>query len=639
MVAMRAETHGHVPGHPSCQRQPGLVVAITRRHPEGYSFIHVHDMIRILEGLEMAHMPMMPQRIPDSGLCPLPCRIHKLARCAALVTDLLILPLFQHGVGGCQRQEIKRALPSYYTRGHRSRRLIFVGGLSSPRGVSIIQKTLVRTSWHTPPMSIAEHRHLTPVASQEFGVSLERVNWLGNSVNLIYLPASMIVPLGFSRLGLLHHWFNWTVDICVDSLCWDHKKPFPRWQICSAANRTGFSQPWFQILGPKYSETWFDLRGRTTSTMIISIANPVGAALSQLIAPAFSTVRESVLILAIITSAAAPTAILIASKPPTPPTYAGSHPSPPAAQIFRAFIGKARQGDAFMSFRERIDMAIVTLLFGSFVAAFSAFSILINQIFAPYGYSSDAAGIMGGVLILAGIVGAVILSPIFDRYLTHHLALASKVLVPLLAASYIALIWDVRVNNYAGLYVVMVVIGVASFTLLPIALEIGCEVTRSAETSSAALWFTGNLLSVVFVLSMNALKDDSPDANPPSNMFKSLIFQACFVAVVAVSVFGLKGQQTRRELDVQKQQARQEGEPHGKIGVPPRGLDSRCLRITSELATWNSRFRFAIYWHIKMDWEEPSTTECRELLKAIASEPKSGAFQRLPFEELIHPAY
>ncbi|CAE6494797.1 unnamed protein product [Rhizoctonia solani] len=342
----------------------------------------------------------------------------------------------------------------------------------------------------------------------------------------------------------------------MDSLCRNHSKPFSRWEIF-----TGFAQPWFQILGPKYSETWFGLRGRTTATMIIAIANPIGAALSQLIAPAFSTVRESVLILAIITSVAAPTAVLIASKPPIPPTYAGSHPSPPAVQIFRACIGKARQGEASMSFRERLDMAIVTLLFGAFVGAFSAFSILINQIFAPYGYSSDEAGIMGGVLILAGIVGAAILSPIFDRYLTHHLALAAKILVPLLAASYVALIWDVRANNFSGLYVVMVVIGVASFTLLPVALEISCEVTRSAETSSAVLWFAGNLLSVVIVLSMDALKDDSPDANPPSNMFKSLIFQGCFVAVIAISVFGLKGQQTRRELDIQKQQERHEGRP------------------------------------------------------------------------------
>ncbi|KAH7339686.1 major facilitator superfamily domain-containing protein [Rhizoctonia solani] len=403
--------------------------------------------------------------------------------------------------------------------------------------------------------------------SQEFGVSLERVNWLGNSVNLIYLPVSMVVPLGFSRWGLRISCVIGSLSLLISA--WiryagatPSLSPSGRYALLLIGQIfTGFAQPWFQILGPKYSETWFDLRGRTTATMVIAIANPIGAALSQLIAPAFSSVRTSVLILAIVTSVAAPTAIFIASKPPIPPTYAGSHPSPPAIQIFRAFIGKSRQGETFMSLRERLDMTIVTLLFGAFVGAFSAFSILINQIFAPYGYSSDAAGIMGGVLILAGIVGAAILSPVFDRYLTHHLALAAKILVPLLAASYIALIWDVRANNYAGLYVVMVVIGVASFTLLPIALEIGCEVTRSAETSSAVLWFTGNLLSVVFVLSMDALKDDSPDANPPSNMFKSLIFQGCFVAIIAISVFGLKGEQTRRELDVQKQEGRHQGEP------------------------------------------------------------------------------
>jgi hypothetical protein len=64
-----------------------------------------------------------------------------------------------------------------------------------------------------------------------------------------------------------------------------------------------------------------------------------------------------------------------------PTAFAGSQPSPPAAEVFRAFIGKARPGEAGMSQRERTDMAIVTILFGVLVAAFDAFSILINQIF------------------------------------------------------------------------------------------------------------------------------------------------------------------------------------------------------------------------------------------------------------------
>ncbi|KAG8770879.1 hypothetical protein FRC12_004008 [Ceratobasidium sp. 428] len=395
------------------------------------------------------------------------------------------------------------------------------------------------------------------VASNEFEVSLQKVNWLGNSVNLVYLPVSILVPLGCSRWGLRISCAIGSLSLLISA--WVRYagtakglSPEGKYALLLIGQVfTGFAQPWFQILGPKYSEVWFDLRGRTTATMIIAIANPIGAALSQLIAPAFSTVRDSVLVLGIVTTVAVPTVLLIYPLPPTPPTFAGSHPSPPAAQVFRAFIGNARPGEAVMSRRERLDMAINTLIFGVLVAAFDAFSILINQIFAPYGYSSDASGIFGGVLILAGIVGAAVMSPIFDRYLTHHLALAAKILVPILAGSYVGLIWDVRANNDAGIYVLMVVIGISSFTLLPVALEIGCEVTRSAETSSAVLWFAGNLLSVVFVLSMDALRDDSPTANPPSNMQKSLIFQACFVAAAAVSVLALKGQQSRREMDVQ----------------------------------------------------------------------------------------
>ena len=73
------------------------------------------------------------------------------------------------------------------------------------------------------------------------------------------------------------------------------------------------SQPVYQILAPKYSERWFDLKGRTTATMIISIgmksflvkrnlpqltrprsANPIGGALGQLLSPIFSDTRKSV---------------------------------------------------------------------------------------------------------------------------------------------------------------------------------------------------------------------------------------------------------------------------------------------------------------------------------------------------------
>ncbi|KAI6037950.1 hypothetical protein EDC04DRAFT_2066621 [Pisolithus marmoratus] len=54
------------------------------------------------------------------------------------------------------------------------------------------------------------------------------------------------------------------------------------------------SRPVFQVLAPMFSERWFDLRSRTTATMAIAIAGPVGSALSQFLSPLVSTVRQSV---------------------------------------------------------------------------------------------------------------------------------------------------------------------------------------------------------------------------------------------------------------------------------------------------------------------------------------------------------
>ena len=46
----------------------------------------------------------------------------------------------------------------------------------------------------------------------------------------------------------------------------------------------------------------------------------------------------------------------------------------------------------------------------------------------------------------------------------------------------------------------MAIIGAASLTLLPVALELAVELTRNANASSAMLWASSNLIGVIFVL-------------------------------------------------------------------------------------------------------------------------------------------
>lgn len=148
------------------------------------------------------------------------------------------------------------------------------------------------------------------------------------------------------------------------------------------------------------------------------------------------------------------------------------------------------------------------LLIIAFSQRVDAFAVLSNQILEPYGYSEDTAGFMvspftlppsiidylistrvkGAALLLSGILAAFATSPIFDRILTHHLGVAAQVFTPFVAAGWLSLIWAVRENNVVALYALFIIIGVFSVAMLPVGLELGCELTRNADASSAILW-------------------------------------------------------------------------------------------------------------------------------------------------------
>ncbi|PFH46175.1 hypothetical protein AMATHDRAFT_77780 [Amanita thiersii Skay4041] len=394
--------------------------------------------------------------------------------------------------------------------------------------------------------------------SKELDITLDQVNWLGNIIACVYLPTTLLIPPVVSKYGISRCCQIGAVALILSA--WIRYAGTSRTLSGSGAYAlliigqlfAAIAQPIYQVLGPKYSETWFDLRGRTTATMIIAISNPIGGALGQLVSPLVGDTRKSILVLGILSTAVTPLVFLVSNAPPTPPTYAGSKPSPPLQSLLLAMIGKENMtSDAYMSPRSRVDFAIVMLLFGVLVAATNTFAILSAQILEPVGYSEDISGLMGACLLLTGIVAAIVTAPIFDRIFTHHLAITSKILVPILGGTWLSLIWAVKPNNMAGLFVIMTILGVCSITMLPIGLELGCDLTRNADGSSAILWFMGNLFGIMFVLVESALRA-GPDAQPPLNMRRALIFNGTFVAVTASLVIFVRGKQERKQLDEDK---------------------------------------------------------------------------------------
>jgi len=285
--------------------------------------------------------------------------------------------------------------------------------------------------------------------------------------------------------------------------------------------------------------------------MIIAISNPFGGALGQLLSPLVGSTRQSILVLGLMSTVVTPFVFLIGKAPPVPPTYAASKESLSLISLCRSMLGMKVEPEAYMSFRERFDFLIIFLVFSCLSANTNTFAILSAQILQPVGYSADLSGFLSACMLLSGMAMAIITAPIVDRYLTYQLARLSKVLVPIVAVGWLSLIWAVRPDNTAALFIIMAVMGICTITMLPISLELACELTRNADGSSALLWFGGNVFGIAFVLGAGALRA-GPDAHPPLNLLKALIFLGVFAMAICSLIFLLRGEQKRKMMDEEK---------------------------------------------------------------------------------------
>ena len=107
-------------------------------------------------------------------------------------------------------------------------------------------------------------------------------------------------------------------------------------------------------------------------------------------------------------------------------------------------------------------------------------------------------------------------------------------------------------------YVICAVLGAASFTLVPVALEWLAEVTWPVgpEVGSVLCWAGGQALGGIFIVVSGALQDNV--GKPRGNLQKALIFEAVVaiaVAPAALSLGRLGGPVKNRRLEADRMSA------------------------------------------------------------------------------------
>jgi len=157
---------------------------------------------------------------------------------------------------------------------------------------------------------------------------------------------------------------------------------------------------------------------------------------------------------------------------------------------------------------------------------FNSVSTWIEDIIRPRGFTISQAGMLGGLMLIGGIIGAVIISLLSDQLRRRK---------PFIILALIGLIPGLMGMTYSSSYWLLLVSGFTfGFFLLsagPIGFQYAAEITHPAPegTSNILLLVMGQVSGIVFIFGMDALKSPATGA-----MTASLLILAALTVISVI---------------------------------------------------------------------------------------------------------
>lgn len=239
---------------------------------------------------------------------------------------------------------------------------------------------------------------------------------------------------------------------------------------------------------------WFPMEERATASGIGSLAIYLGILVGLALTPYLtlqSGFRGMLMIYGIVSALAMIVFFLFArERPPSPPC--------PPDQEARSLVL-----DGLSKMIRQRDFIYLLIIFFVGLGAFNAITTWIEQIISPRGFSATQAGDVGGIMIFGGILGAVILPLLSDRYRKR----VPFLLVAILGAA-LGLIGITYVTSYIMLLVFSFFFGFFLLSAGPIGFQYAAEITYPAPegTSNGMVLLMGQISGIIFILGLDALK-------------------------------------------------------------------------------------------------------------------------------------
>jgi MFS family permease len=279
----------------------------------------------------------------------------------------------------------------------------------------------------------------------------------------------------------------------------------------------GFSvaQPFILNSVTAVAARWFPIQERATAAGISVLAQLLGITIAMALTPYLYIsygMKGMLMIYGVITViGAAVFLIFIKEKPPTSPDPKGIEERHTVFEGLKHIV-KVK------------DMVILILIFFIALGMFNAVTTWIEQILAPRGFDITQAGIAGGVMLFAGILGAISIPTISDKvrkrkpFIVYAIILTIPGLVGL---TYATSFWLLLVSSF--------IFGFFFMAAGPIGYQYGTEITYPAPeaTSQGLLVLAGQISGILFIFGMDMFRAKDGSMTP---------FMIIFIGLMLVNV-------------------------------------------------------------------------------------------------------
>ena len=367
---------------------------------------------------------------------------------------------------------------------------------------------------------------ITGRAAAYYGVSDLSIGLLSMSFMIAYLfvsiPASWVIDtVGFRAAVTIGAALTGVFGLLRGLVAADYSL------VLLAQIAIAIGQPFILNAVTKVAARWFPLQERATAAGFGSLAIYLGILAGMLLTP-YLTLRAGVAstLLAYGVGALVAAAIFLAvarERPPSPPG--------PAEQEERALMF-----DGLKQALRKRDFLLLMLIFFIGLGVFNSVTTWIEDIVRPRGFTITQAGLAGGLMIVGGVIGALTLPALSDRYRRRV-----PFVVLALAGALPGLVGVTFATTPALLYLASFALGFFLLSSGPIGFQYGAEIARPTPegTSNGLLLLMGQISGIAFILGMDSLKVAETGSMTPSLVVLIALMAFCLLAATRLRESGL----------------------------------------------------------------------------------------------------